>query len=77
MSSTEAEAVTRSIRRHLAIGMAVGLALIGAAGAWATTTQLAGAVVASGNFVVDSMSRRSSTRPAASSVRSWWRKATG
>lgn len=54
MSSTEAEAVTRSIRRHLAIGMAVGLALIGAAGAWATTTQLAGAVVASGNFVVDS-----------------------
>lgn len=54
MSSTEAEAVTRSIRRHLAIGMAIGLALIGTAGAWATSTQLAGAVVASGNFVVDS-----------------------
>ncbi|PST22008.1 HlyD family type I secretion periplasmic adaptor subunit [Mesorhizobium plurifarium] len=54
MSSNEAEAVTRSVRRHLAVGMCVGLALLATAGAWAATTQLAGALVASGHFVVDS-----------------------
>ncbi|WP_319518281.1 HlyD family type I secretion periplasmic adaptor subunit [uncultured Martelella sp.] len=46
--------VSRSIRFHLMAGMAVSLLLVGGVGAWATTTRLAGAVVASGHFVVNS-----------------------
>ncbi|MBN7809281.1 HlyD family type I secretion periplasmic adaptor subunit [Agrobacterium rosae] len=54
MSKTEASEVARSIRRHLLTGVFTGIALVGTAGAWASTTHLKGAVVASGHFVVDS-----------------------
>ncbi len=54
---TEAErrrAVTLSIRRHLMAGLLASVALVGGAGAWAAVTELSGAVVAPGHFVVDS-----------------------
>ncbi|NGO66305.1 HlyD family type I secretion periplasmic adaptor subunit [Rhizobium daejeonense] len=54
MSATDDDRVLRSIRRHLVAGLAIGFALVGCAGVWAATTELAGAVVASGSFVVDS-----------------------
>ena len=42
-----------SIRRHLLLGSAVALVLTGGIGAWAATTELSGAVIASGSVVVD------------------------
>ena len=47
-----------SIRRHLAIGGAVALFLVGGVGTWAWTTDIAGAVIASGNVVVDSNAKK-------------------
>src|SRR5215468_9546618 len=44
----------RSIRRHILIAMTIGLLVVGGLGGWATTTELSGAVVASGSIVVDS-----------------------
>jgi HlyD family secretion protein len=44
----------RSINRHLLVGAAAALVLVGGVGGWATTTQLSGAVVAPGQLVVDS-----------------------
>ncbi len=58
MSNTRNDPVSRSIRRHLVAGAAIGLTFILGAGAWASTTNLAGAVVASGHFVVDSYLKR-------------------
>lgn len=46
--------VSRSICSHLTAGLAAVAVLIGGVGGWAATTELAGAVVASGHFVVDS-----------------------
>ncbi|CDZ70413.1 Type I secretion membrane fusion protein, HlyD family [Neorhizobium galegae bv. orientalis] len=46
--------VSRSIRRHLMVALLASAALVGGAGAWASVTNLSGAVVASGHFVVDS-----------------------
>jgi HlyD family secretion protein len=46
--------VARSIRRHLMAGLAACVLLVGGAGAWASVTNLSGAVVAAGHFVVDS-----------------------
>ncbi|GGA87703.1 HlyD family type I secretion periplasmic adaptor subunit [Brucella endophytica] len=46
--------VARSIRRHLMAGLLASVMLVGGAGAWATVTNLSGAVVATGHFVVDS-----------------------
>ncbi|HVV92113.1 MAG TPA: HlyD family type I secretion periplasmic adaptor subunit [Hyphomicrobiales bacterium] len=43
-----------SIRRHLAIALAIGLALVFGAGTWAAVTRIAGAVIASGTLVVQS-----------------------
>lgn len=43
----------RSIRRHLIIGTAVSILLIGGVGGWAATTEFAGAVIAQGTLVVD------------------------
>lgn len=48
------DTVSRSIRRHLIAGLAISLLLVGGVGTWAAATNLAGAVVASGHFVVDS-----------------------
>jgi HlyD family secretion protein len=44
----------RSINRHLLVGSAAALVLIGGVGGWATTTELSSAVVAPGQLVVDS-----------------------
>ena len=44
----------RSIRRHLAAGVAVVALLAGGVGGWASTAQFAGAVIAGGSVVVDS-----------------------
>jgi HlyD family secretion protein len=46
--------ISLSIRRHLVAGAALCLLLVIGIGGWATATNLAGAVVASGMFVVDS-----------------------
>lgn len=44
----------KSIRRHLTVGVSLCLILAGALGAWASTAQLAGAVIAHGTLVVAS-----------------------
>jgi membrane fusion protein, type I secretion system len=44
----------RAIRKLNLIGLAIIVLLIGGAGGWATTTQLAGAVIAPGTLVVES-----------------------
>ncbi|MFC5758063.1 HlyD family type I secretion periplasmic adaptor subunit [Rhizobium sp. GCM10022189] len=53
MSGIDDLEISRSIRRHLMVGVIASLAMVGA-GAWAAVTNLAGAVVAPGHFVVDS-----------------------
>ena len=58
MPSTDVTTVTRSIRRHLAAGLAMVVLLAGGVGGWAATTELSGAVVASGYFVVDSYAKK-------------------
>lgn len=50
--------VSRSIRKHLLAGLAAGAALLAGVGGWAATTNLAGAVVASGHLVVDSYTKK-------------------
>ena len=45
---------SRSIRRHLIVGVLVVAVLVGGLATWAWTTELAGAVIASGVVVVDS-----------------------
>lgn len=50
--------VSHSIRKHLLAGLATGVVLLGGVGGWAATTNLAGAVVASGHLVVDSYSKK-------------------
>jgi len=45
--------VTASIHRHLRAGTAVVLFLVGGLGVWAATTNISGAVIASGSLVVD------------------------
>ena len=44
----------RSIRRHLLAGSAAAALLVGGVGGWAAATELAGAVIAPGQLVVDS-----------------------
>jgi len=46
--------VSGSIRKHLVMALVVSVALLGGVGGWAATTNLAGAIVASGHLVVDS-----------------------
>lgn len=53
MSSVDDDVET-SVRRHLAFGGFATMAFVACVGGWATTTQLAGAVVANGTFVVES-----------------------
>lgn len=54
MSGAEEAVLSRSIRRHLTVGFCVCIGLVAGVGGWAAATNLAGAVVASGHFVVDS-----------------------
>src|SRR4051794_10595990 len=44
----------RSIRRHLTAGVALVVLLAGVVGGWVATTEIAGAVIAPGNLVVES-----------------------
>lgn len=46
--------VSRSVRLHLLAGLLASVVLVGGVGAWAAVTNLAGAVVATGHFVVNS-----------------------
>lgn len=46
--------VKASLRRHLALGVGAAALLVGGVGGWAATTELSGAVIASGQLVVDS-----------------------
>ncbi|WP_238283037.1 HlyD family type I secretion periplasmic adaptor subunit, partial [Methylobacterium goesingense] len=43
-----------SIRRHLALGLGLGVLLVVGVGGWATLTQISGAVIAPGQLVVES-----------------------
>jgi HlyD family secretion protein len=52
--STQAQAARRSIRRNMLVGISLLTLLFATLGGWASTTDLAGAVVASGSVVVDS-----------------------
>src|SRR5262245_56872822 len=54
MSNIQNSRALRSSRRHNIAGIAAVLVLAGLGGGWATTTELAGAVVASGQLVVES-----------------------
>ena len=44
----------RSVRRHLFIGLVIVALIAGGVGGWAATTEISGAVIASGSIVVDS-----------------------
>ena len=46
------------IRANILFGLAVSVLLVGGVGAWAATTSLAGAVIAAGNVVVESNSKK-------------------
>ncbi len=46
------------IRANILFGLAVSILLVGGVGAWAATTSLAGAVIASGDVVVESNSKK-------------------
>lgn len=48
-----AQATARSLRLHAAAGVVALIALVGGVGGWATTSEIAGAVIASGSVVVD------------------------
>ncbi|WP_407179989.1 HlyD family type I secretion periplasmic adaptor subunit [Bradyrhizobium sp. STM 3562] len=54
MSNTDAAAVVRSVRVHVALGILGVLAFVACVCGWGTATELAGAVVANGTFVVES-----------------------
>ena len=53
MPDSNVSAVSHSILRHLGIATLAGIVLVGGIGGWAAATNLAGAVVAAGHFVVD------------------------
>jgi HlyD family secretion protein len=44
----------RSIQRNLMVGLVLAFALVGVGGVWASTTEIAGAVIAQGQLVVES-----------------------
>ena len=56
MMATETKPVDAqaSIRRHLRAGLAVSAFLVFGVGGWAATTELSGAVIATGHLVVES-----------------------
>ena len=59
------ERVGPAIRRLNLVGLAMVVAFVGGFGSWAATSELAGAVIASGSVIVESTSRKCSTRAAA------------
>lgn len=58
MNPLKSNNARRSIRRHTLIGLSVIILLLGGMTAWAMTTELSGAVTASGILVVDSNVRK-------------------
>ncbi len=59
MSDSEKRAGSgEGIRANLVFGLSVSILLVGGVGAWASTTSLAGAVIASGNVVVESSAKK-------------------
>jgi HlyD family secretion protein len=52
--NTEQELLQASIRSHLLVAAVVLVLLLGGVGGWASTTEIAGAVIAPGSLVVDS-----------------------
>ena len=56
--SMPASKTQRSIRRNLWAGLAVAVLLVGSFAAWATTTEITGAVIAPGTLVVDTNLRK-------------------
>lgn len=52
--TTPNQSAKASLRRHTAMGLAIMVLLVGGLGGWAATTEISGAVVASGTLVVDS-----------------------
>ena len=54
MTETALHGEDRSLRHHLIGGIVIALVLTGGIGGWAATTELSGAVTASGSVVVDS-----------------------
>src|SRR5258708_16046859 len=67
VSSRDSSGEKPSIRRHLLGGTVVALLLTAGLGGWAASTELAGAVVASGTVVVDSKVKTVHPPPAATS----------
>src|SRR2546429_9244440 len=53
-ASVKSTPTRRSIRRNILAGLTVFAMLVGGVGGWASTTQLSGALIASGSVVVDS-----------------------
>jgi len=53
MSDADLKKSQRSIRRHLVVGLVVVLLLAGGLGGWASTVPISGALIASGQVVVD------------------------
>jgi HlyD family secretion protein len=53
-ANRETSSPSRSIRRHLTLGLALSALLVFGAGGWSATAQLSGAVIAPGVLVVDS-----------------------
>ncbi|MBP2433956.1 HlyD family secretion protein [Bradyrhizobium elkanii] len=58
MNREPVNVVPLSIRRHLGAGLVGVILLAGAAGGWAATTELAGAVIGAGTLMVDSYSKK-------------------
>jgi len=61
LTSTSPHDLERSgdgIRANILFGLAVSILLVGGIGAWAATTSLAGAVIASGTVVVESSAKK-------------------
>ena len=54
MTDTASTSTRRSIRVHLLLGLVVVALLAGGLGGWASTTEIAGALIAPGQIVVDS-----------------------
>jgi HlyD family secretion protein len=58
MRPEESPSATRSLRRHAVFGAAVMIFLVGGIGAWAAMTHISGAVIASGQVVVESNAKK-------------------
>ena len=58
MTGEKKSAIRLSMRRNIRAALAIILFLLGGIAVWATTTQISGAVIASGSVVVDSNAKK-------------------